>query len=308
MDNPTPPVFILGAPRSGTTFLASLLENTGYGPPFETQFIIKYFKRLTDYGNVEEFSVFKCLLSDILSERAVMQWDLQLDIKEFYDEMLPNVTYARIVDKLCLKASAKNGYSSWGDKTPHYVGELDILLQLFPDSKYIYIVRDGRDVSLSLFERDWGPNNVYYSAEYWKYLNREQPSFQELDRYQLYSLKYEDLLDDVCFYINEIYGFLEVSDLKEANLLSLIGSVKKGNYNKWQARMTTTQIKVFESIAADTLERFGYPTSYKEQQVSAVLKLWYKLHDSIHRIKHLFIINVVDGIKIRFFGKRPFAE
>lgn len=45
-------IFILGAPRSGTTFLASLLELTFFGKPFETPFITKYYKLLADYGDI----------------------------------------------------------------------------------------------------------------------------------------------------------------------------------------------------------------------------------------------------------------
>ena len=41
-------VFILGAPRSGTTFLASLLTHTRFKAPFETHFIPKFYKKLSE--------------------------------------------------------------------------------------------------------------------------------------------------------------------------------------------------------------------------------------------------------------------
>ena len=302
------PIFILGAPRSGTTFLASLLEKTAYGPPFETQFIIKYFKKLDNYGNLENFERFSRLINDILKERAVMQWKLDLDVKAFFTELGGEHTYVNIVDKLCLKASQKNGFLGWGDKTPDYIGDLSTLYRLFPDSKYLYIVRDGRDVALSLLEKDWGPNNIYYCAEYWAYLNREQSEMRILkEAGLLYELRYEDLLDNVEFYIRDIYQFLDM-DFDEADVNRLRQTVKKGNYNKWKSRMSAFQVKVFETIAANSLSRFGYDTRHPQQGVSIFLKGFYFFHNLLFRIRHLFIINVIDGIKIRFFGKQPFAE
>ena len=51
-------VFIIGAPRSGTTLLASLLANTISGPPFEPHFITKYYKKLDDYGDITQLNNF----------------------------------------------------------------------------------------------------------------------------------------------------------------------------------------------------------------------------------------------------------
>ena len=72
--------------------------------------------------------------------------------------------------------------------------------------------------------------------------------------------------------------------------------------------MTPAQINTFDRIASKTLKRFNYEQSTEETPVPAVWKIIYLAHNGFCRIRHLFILNVIDGIKIKFFGKEPFAE
>lgn len=89
-------IFVLGAPRSGTTFLSGLLRFTRYGRPVESHFITKYCRKLEAYGDLSKKENFDKLMNDILSERPVMQWKLKLDIHEFYEEVKPNLSLIHI--------------------------------------------------------------------------------------------------------------------------------------------------------------------------------------------------------------------
>ena len=301
------PIFILGCPRSGTTMLASLLNNTDYGRPVETHFITKYYKKLESYGDLSNKENLFRLLRDILSERPVMQWKIKIDFDKFYDE-LEEFSYRYVVHELCMKMALKKGYKMWGDKTPCYLVDIDIIYELFPESKYIHIVRDGRDVALSLLERDWGPRNILSCAELWKSYNAPSSLIDELkNQKQLYFVRYEDMLDNADKILPEVYEFLE-EEYDRKDLDKLIGKIKKGNYNKWNKKMNARQIKVFESVAANTLKRFGYETSYEESEVGVFTKALYEVHELFMRAKFLFKVNVIDGIKIKFFGKQPFAD
>ncbi len=301
------PLFILGCPRSGTTLLASFFSDTSYGAPIETHFITKYYKKLDSYGNLQEKCNFSRLIQDILNERPVMQRCGQIDIDGFYDE-LNEYSYKEIVNKICLLISKKMGYKSWGDKTPHYILDLEIIYKLFPESKYIYIVREGRDVALSLLEREWGPNNILYCAEYWKRCNVDNVIINELKaRKQLYFVRYEDLLDNAKKILPEIFTFMEeYYDLDKMN--NLISKIKRGNYNKWKSVMNKSQIKLFENVAANSLKKFGYETSYKEERINGFVLGFFKFHNTVSKAIFLFKINVIDTVKIRFFGKEPFAD
>lgn len=301
-------LFILGAPRSGTTFLASLLTDTHYGIPFETHFITKYFKQLSKFGELDKKENFKRLLNAILAERAVMQWKLSLDLDEFYEYLDGDYSYANIAHQLCLLGMKKTKEQAWGDKTPHYVGDIDAIYQLFPKAKYIYIVRDGRDVTLSLLKKNWGPNNVYACAHYWKDLNANQQLLKQLEEQkQLFFLRYEDLLASPIQTSEKIYQFLNQSyDLK--SLEQLCSTTKSDNHMKWKQQLSDRQIKLFDQVAASTLNNFGYPTFYTEGNIGYLSKTYYKLHNKLLHYKFLFEANIIDGIKIKFFNKEPFAE
>src|SRR6478672_851702 len=54
--------------------------------------------------------------------------------------------------------AAARGKPRYADKTPHYVSHLPELAARFPEAQFVHVVRDGRDVALSLLEVPWGPD------------------------------------------------------------------------------------------------------------------------------------------------------
>lgn len=301
------PIFVVGCPRSGTTILSQLLAKTDYCEPFETHYITKYYKKLNEFGDLSEFDNFKRLFSQILEERPIMQWKLSIDVDRAFTEMKPP-SYKNIINEIGSQIAKKQNKLFWGDKTPRYLFDLDIIYDLFPESKYIYIIRDGRDVALSLLERPWPPYNIVACAEYWKRINSPNQTLGILEeKKQLYTVRYEDLLTDPEQKVKEIYLFLG-QDYNAEKMSGLIGKLKKGNFNKWQNKMKPYQIKLFEKYSANTLNRFGYETSYDETELNPLIKQLFNIHQSFCRAKWMFKQNIIDGIKIKFFGKEPFAE
>ncbi|NIQ52190.1 MAG: sulfotransferase, partial [Gammaproteobacteria bacterium] len=47
------------------------------------------------------------------------------------------------------------GKSRWGDKSPGYLTKLPLLRRMFPEAKFVNIIRDGRDVFLSVKRLGW---------------------------------------------------------------------------------------------------------------------------------------------------------
>jgi hypothetical protein len=301
-------VFILGAPRSGTTFLASLLKLTRFGVPFETQFVVKYYHLLTKYGNLADKENFKLLVSDILSERAVMQWKLTLDLDQFFSLLTGRWTYSNIIDELCLLRNSQLDLQAWGDKTPHYIGDFEVIYKLFPNAKFIYIVRDGRDVALSLLEKNWGPNNIYTCARYWKRLNKEQPLFERLkEQGQFISVIYEELLDSPEDHVRKIYDFLG-EKIDDKKIIGFARTVKSANYQKWKVKLNKGQLQLFDNVSGDTLARFGYESSCSESEINGIKRVLYMFHDKFMHYHFLFHHNIIDGFKIRFLNKDPFND
>ena len=63
--------------------------------------------------------------------------------------------------------AAANGKTRYGDKTPNYVLKVQDLALHFPESRFVHLIRDGRDVALALRDVPWGPDTLEGRAEYW---------------------------------------------------------------------------------------------------------------------------------------------
>ncbi len=303
-------MFVIGCPRSGTTLVSQLLEPTAYGSPVETHFITKYARQLERYGDVTVRDNFERLAGDILRERPVMQWKLGTTTGELWRLVRDAgpLGYRELVDALCMLRSTALGRTSWGDKTPHFILHLDVLSTLYPDAKYVCVVRDGRDVALSLLEKPWGPNNIYACARYWAQCHAETPAFAALRaRGSLLELRYETLLQQPEDTIQRLYGFLE-EDCPPARLAQLSGVLRRNNSGRWRQRMRPRDVRIFESEAGNTLRRLGYEATFEERGLSSLAAGWWWTHDRVRFFLHLLKMNTIDAVRIRYFGMEPFAD
>ncbi len=303
-------LFIIGSPRSGTTFLAGLLKPTIYGEPFETQFILKYNKKLKQYGNITHICNLTALVNDIKSERAIAQWGIDIDAIEIKENLGDNFSYVDVVDEICKTLMASKDKVLWGDKTPHYILELEALTKLYPEAKYLYIIRDGRDVALSLLRKVWGPNNVYSCALQWQEANNKS-QFEIIKKLeqkgQLIVIRYETLIDEPESECERIYAFLG-EDIAEHSAIveQLTAKTIKGNHSKWKKNMSAVNTRVYECIAQETLSLHGYSVKYEPKELGVIEESYFRIHNKLVHFKHLFLMNFVDGIKIKYFGQKPF--
>jgi hypothetical protein len=287
--------------------LAGLLNRTPWGDAFETHFIIKYYRALSRYGDLSEPKAFHRLAGQILSERPIAQRKLGLTPEGLYESVARH-DYPSLVDAVGRAYGRVEGHPSWGDKTPHYITDVDILHSLFPRSKMLYIVRDGRDVAMSLLEKTWGPATVYTCAHNWQHENEPRPILSTLrSQGLLHDVRYEDLLATPRQTLAAIISFLD-QDLPKDALNELTASIRPTNAGKWERRMRPADVRLFESIAGETLRRFGYPVTHQSIPVGSLAAMRYTAQDTMKHMRNLFVMNVVDTIRIKFFGKEPFAE
>src|SRR5262249_32893267 len=66
------------------------------------------------------------------------------------------------------RAYAKiDGKTRWGDKTPDHSGQMDLIEKFIPEAHFIHLIRDGRDVALSLKELWFGPRSLQEVGGWW---------------------------------------------------------------------------------------------------------------------------------------------
>jgi hypothetical protein len=298
--HPQGPIFIVGAPRSGTTMLQYRLRNHPRIPlpTGESHFFIPLYRNQASYGDFGRLENVRSVLQAMHTQsRAFLETDLHglkfdVDVlaQEFHAE--GRHTMPAIISGLFETNARGEGKSRWGDKTPYYVMHLPKLLEWFPDAQIVHLIRDGRDVALSLFGRqhDFSVYNTYFAAEYWESnVERGRAQGSQLPPHQYIELRYEDLLAQpeeimqrLCAFLGETYSseLFAVASVDDPGKTPLVHEpLKADNAEKWRSKMTPAQIRAFESVAGKTLRESGYDLVTRGKPPTLVMKAAYRLHN-----------------------------
>ena len=282
------PIFIVGAARSGTTLLQYMLRSHPELslPTGESHFFIPFYQRRNEFGD----------LSDITRLRELVNELYQFN-PDFFDEELHGIQFnvesiTQQLHKLEIKSipevfsgifqinAEAEGKPRWGDKTPYYVLHLDTIVEMFPKALIVHLIRDGRDCALSMLERKWDLKifNIYHAAYTWNKYILAGESFGQKHPECYYKIYYEDILNspektlmNLCQFLNinfntQVINFKKSGDSGDTPLVSQ--PIQKSNQNKWKKKMTPAQIRIFESLAGDTLRKCSYETIYTEPTIN----------------------------------------
>ena len=185
----------------------------------------------------------------------------------------------RIADAIWSFTAISKGKTRWLEKTPSHIYHLDRIFQIYPDSRVLLLIRDGRDVAVSL-NRRWG--DFGRSVRKWVEDNRAgepywgHPMVKKVLYEQLVS-DFERQMKAVCTFIDEpfdntLLSFSDRSSTAQLNdeISNQNGAKPKefrdkqiahGLYNangRWIAEMTEEQREIFKRIAGDMLIEYGY--------------------------------------------------
>lgn len=185
----------------------------------------------------------------------------------------------RLADAVWSTTAVSLGKSRWVEKTPAHIHRLQRILQVYPDSRILLLIRDGRDVAISLRKR-WG--DFERSLQRWIDDNRAGEPYW--DHPQVMRLGYEQLVADferqirsVCDFIGEPFNDNllkfsekmenEPSDVREGVLEGAqprelrdrqIGRGLYSDGQKWISQMTDSEKSRFKEMAGEMLIRYGY--------------------------------------------------
>lgn len=303
-DSHSGPIFIVGAPRSGTTMLQYMLRSHPRLslPTGESHFFIPLHRRAAEFGDLSARANIRKVLEAMYTQSAeFLETDLhglRFDIERLADDLHSEGrhTVRDIVAGLFEKNAAGEGKARWGDKTPYYVLQLPRIFDWFPDAQVIHLIRDGRDVALSLFARahDFAVYNTYHAAKYWEqYVTVGAEHGRKLGPERYMELRYEDILDDqrgsmsrVCDFLGEEFqeSVIDFKKAGNAGKTPLVQeSVRQANQEKWRKKMTQRQIEVFESAAGSTLKAFGYRTVTDCHSLPLAIRAAFRLHNKIRK-------------------------
>lgn len=296
------PIFIVGAPRSGTTMLQYRLRNHPRIslPTGESHFFIPLYRNQARFGDLSRLENVRAVLQAMHRQsRDFLEGDLhglKFDVDALARELHAEGrhTMPAIISGLFEKNAQGEGKARWGDKTPYYVMHIPKLLEWFPDAQIVHLIRDGRDVALSLFGRqhDFHVYNTYFSAEYWEsYVEKGHALGKALAPGQYLEVRYEDLLAQpedtmkrLCAFLGEEFSaeLFDVTPVDDPGKTPLVHQpLQADNAGKWRSRMSASQIRAFESVAGTTLDEFGYALLTAGKPPALAVKAAYRLHNQL---------------------------
>lgn len=201
-------------------------------------------------------------------------WKIDLNASEFENSGIE--TYLELIGWIVEQYGRRTGKTStrfWIDHTPLNLQYAGILMKMFPNAKFIHMLRDGRAVASSLIPLDWGPNTVFKAARWWiekvSYgLGAESYFGDDV----VCRVKYEDLvsspvqiLKHICSHlgINYDVNMLRANGFKVPSYTSkqhaLIGSeMKPDRIDRWKNELTPREIEIFEGETSDLLYFLDY--------------------------------------------------
>ena len=191
-EGPRTTVFIVGAPRSGTTFLQNLIgSHPLVATSQETDLFTKYVAPLR--GTWEHQ-----LRSDPEDWKRWRHKGLPAVLTEDeFDSIVGGVigqVHSRTMD-------LKPGAEICLVKVPQDCTHAKLILRYVPDARFIHLIRDGRDVVASQLRaargwgREWAPKNLSRAAVRWRLDVEAGRSIQQLTDAYL-EVRYEDLVSD----------------------------------------------------------------------------------------------------------------
>jgi hypothetical protein len=175
--------------------------------------------------------------------------------------------------------ATKQNVERWADCTPDHLLYLEEIKKTLPDALVIHILRDGRDVALSLEKQQWirpflwdREKAVLVAGFYWEWIvNRGRQSGGKLGEDYL-EVHFEDIVSSPRATLARLGEFIQ-HDLNYDHILRVgLGTVSEPNSSfgtdsrgrkfnpigRWQSQLTGQKLIEFENLLGGTLQDLGY--------------------------------------------------
>lgn len=290
--------FVYGAARSGTTLLMRLIDAH---PGVLCTRQAHFFSR-------------EPYLDGLVRDPAVAEWLSRRSNRWNRGTDLSPVVMRAAADFILEREAAAQGAAIVGDKSPNSLNHgtaIDLTYRIYPDAKLIYIVRDGRDATLShrfqafidgtahLNKADWRIREAFgndpesfrtpekslftekgirsYAEKWVENIHTSTQRGEALYGDSFFSLRYEDLMADPVVMLDRIWAFLGAPAFEnqaeavmgvlnfnrdarwqESQAGTFADRIPKGRSGSWREFFSVRDIEIFERVAGDVLEQWGY--------------------------------------------------
>tara|TARA_B100001559_G_C16452736_1_gene600119 strand:- start:42 stop:977 length:936 start_codon:yes stop_codon:yes gene_type:complete len=272
------PFFIIGSGRSGNTLLRSILSgNSDISIPPESYRIPFAIKKFHIFNNRDWEDIVSQVLKEFEDCKEFYTWEIDItDAQKRLENIADSKrTLSNIFDELFCTYTEKHspGSKIWGDKTPMNTLYLDWIGTVFPRSKFIHIIRDGRDVASSYLKME-RYDTILEAANRWinsiesaqSFGSKIKENYMEI-RYEELVTKPEEVIKDTCDFLDIDYDSKMLDHTKQVKKLgdtdkehhsNLSKPISSDSVGKWRNNLSESDQESITKLLHKHLQRLGY--------------------------------------------------
>ena len=189
------PVFIVSAPRSGSTLFRLILDaHPRLAVPSPAWLYEMVYPYLYSYGDLSSPENLMALAEDIFENPFIKNMKLDITPRDLVSAST-EPTFRGLYDALHRHYAERAGKERWGEKSPRNSFWMEEIKGDFPDAQFVHIVRDGRDMAIDIADSpEMLPENIYSGAHVWKdFTGAAHESGKRMGESDYYVIRYEDL-------------------------------------------------------------------------------------------------------------------
>ena len=231
------PIFLLGSGRSGTTLLQKILNSAddvmiwGEHGGFLKKIARAYFHHIENpQVNRKIFQENPVAKDPSLDFNRLLLTDIRYCWTNWYGRQEVASNFASLIESFFHPPGMEKRH--WGFKEIRYGGgdrTIEMLAELFPNARFVFIARDPVDVIASQAALGWGARTSLGSgwkqlAEAWAAQNRGLLEFQRANQERTHFVRFESLISKDSGAVDDLFEWLgfetsdrqgEVIDLQE---------------------------------------------------------------------------------------------
>jgi len=287
------PVFVMGCHRSGTNLLYDTLLSAGgfavyrgYLPVYES--LQPRFGSLANPGSREK------IVSTWMQSKGFRRAGLEAE--PLRSKLLAECRTGGDFIRIVMDAIADHqGAQRWAVYDPDNVLHVPQISREIPGSLFVHIIRDGRDIALSLMKMEgfrplpWSrqARGLLETALYWQWMVRKGRQYGSRISEDYIEVHYEELVRQPRTVLARLGQFLDhdldydriqsagLGRLRESNSSFLGNEVESQNpVQRWKEKLSPEQVAELEAVIGPALQDYGYALASTSEQRRRSLRSW----------------------------------
>jgi hypothetical protein len=243
--------------------------------------------------------------------------NLTLPIGGVSDEQSAAALFDAMADEyLCRLGKPKTAY--FGEKTPMHCGFVPRIKRFYPNAKFIWIYRDGRDVALSLSKVPWMNLTSVGCFLVWLFYYGKQVAAAKDPMLDIYFVKYEAIVTNPREQLAKIQSFLGLPPEpavaggygNHEGIVSwehswkgmALEPISDARVGRWQMHLPSGQAEFLDWLGGPALRQLGYQVKPLGFKLRHVVYLLVALFDLVRLCLRVPMGEIVDQFFGRAFG------